>query len=55
MAIPSSNLRARAKTSKAAAIKLFCLECVGGVRADVRDCTSSACALYPHRPYRSGK
>ena len=45
-------LRDRAKTSRAAAVKLFCLECVGGVRQDVRNCTSIDCALYPHRPYR---
>lgn len=47
-----SPLRIRAKTSRAAAVKLFCLECVGGIRAEVRDCTSKDCALYPHRPYR---
>ncbi len=52
MATPSPELRARAKTSRAAAVKLFCLECVGGVRADVRDCTACDCALYPWRPYR---
>mgnify|MGYP001616498666 CR=1 FL=1 len=48
----SDLLRERAKTSRASAIKLFCLNCVGGVRADVRDCTSKGCALYPFRPYR---
>lgn len=45
-------LRSRAKTSRAAAVKLFCIECMGGVRADVRSCTATTCALYPHRPYR---
>jgi hypothetical protein len=48
----SNALRERAKTSRAAAVKLFCLNCVGGVRADVRDCTSHGCALYGFRPYR---
>lgn len=51
--IPSDNLRARAKVSRASAIKLFCVECVGGVRADVRSCTSTSCALYPWRPYQT--
>ncbi len=47
-----AGLRARVPTSRAAAVKLFCIECVGGVRADVRDCTATTCALYLHRPYR---
>lgn len=47
-----ANLRVRAKTSRASAIKLFCLECVGGCRKDVRECTAADCALYPFRPYR---
>lgn len=47
-----SPLRIRAKTSRAAAVKLFCLDCVGGTRAEVRDCTAKDCALYPHRPYQ---
>lgn len=46
------TLRARAQTSRAAAIKLFCLECVGCERAAVRDCTDQACALWPWRPYQ---
>ncbi len=45
-------LRIRAKTSRAAAVKLFCLDCVGGQRMEVRNCTSHDCALYPHRPYQ---
>jgi hypothetical protein len=35
-----------------ACIKLFCLECVGGVRQDITDCTDSGCPLYLVRPYR---
>lgn len=46
------TLRDRAKTSRAAALKLFCLECVGCERAAVRDCTDQACALWPWRPYQ---
>ena len=46
------TLRARARTSRAAAITLFCLECVGCERAAVRDCTDQACALWPWRPYQ---
>ncbi len=46
------TLRARAQTSRAAALKLFCLECVGCERAAVRDCTDQACALWPWRPYQ---
>lgn len=46
------TLRGRAKTSRAAALKLFCLECVGCERAAVRDCTDQACALWPWRPYQ---
>lgn len=49
---PTALLRERAKTRRASAIKLFCLECVGHVHQDVRDCTATGCALYPHRPYR---
>lgn len=48
-----AKLRAKAVAgSRAAAIKLFCLECVGCERAAVRDCTDTACALYTLRPYQ---
>jgi hypothetical protein len=46
------QLRVRAQTSRAAAIKLFCLECVGDDRNEVRNCTSTNCALYRFRPYQ---
>lgn len=53
----SDLLIERAKTSRAAAVKLFCIRCVGmgdgGCRADIRDCTAKDCALYPHRPYQA--
>jgi len=44
-----------AETSRAAAVKLFCLECVGYVRTDVTGCTATRCPLYPHRPYQVAK
>lgn len=47
----------RSSDSKAAAIKAMCQECMGyddGSTAAIRDCTSPACPLYPHRPYQRG-
>jgi len=32
-----------------AAIRLFCLECLGGSVHEVRNCTSSDCSLYAFR------
>lgn len=40
--------------SKAAAIKSFCLSCVGFVKKDITRCTAAGCPLYPHRPYKGG-
>lgn len=48
------GIAADAARSRAAAVKLFCLECVGFVRRDVANCTASACALYRWRPYQGG-
>jgi len=31
------------------AIRMFCLDCAGGERATVRNCSYTDCALYPHR------
>lgn len=45
----------KAKTSRAAAIKIFCVECMGGSQGyakAVRECTAPDCALYPFRPYQ---
>ena len=42
-----------APRSRAAAVKLFCLECVGFVRADVTTCTATRCPLFAWRPYQS--
>lgn len=38
-----------ANGSRKAAIRLQCLECVGGLSQQVRDCTSKDCFLYPFR------
>lgn len=56
------TLVTKAKSWRSAAIKLFCLECVGHDRTrkvrqetkrDVQDCTGTTCALYPHRPFQA--
>jgi hypothetical protein len=44
--------RAYAGKSRNAAIRAFCLRCVGFMRNEVRDCTSFACPLHPYRPYQ---
>jgi hypothetical protein len=48
------GVAADAVRSRAAAVKLFCLECVGYVRKDVRNCTATKCPLYRWRPYQRG-
>lgn len=40
------------KASPRAAIKAFCLECVGFDRAAVTTCTAWACPLWPLRPFK---
>lgn len=34
------------------AIKAMCLQCVGHVSKDVRDCQDRTCPLWAYRPYR---
>ena len=41
-----------ANGSKAAAIKLHCLQCVGYERAEVTRCSSRHCPIWPIRPYQ---
>lgn len=44
--------------SRKDAIKIFCVECVGGApgyRGVIRDCTDIGCPLYPWRPYKGAK
>ena len=42
-------LAEKAKTQRRAAIRLFCLECVGGSQREVIACTTQKCPLYPFR------
>lgn len=46
-------LAAGAVKSRANAVKLFCLECVGYARVDVTNCTATQCPLYRWRPYQA--
>lgn len=50
--LPMVGQRADHRGSAKAAIKLFCLECQGDVRAAVAACADEACPLWPHRPGR---
>jgi len=34
------------------AIKAMCMECIGWMRVEVRDCTAVCCPLYLYRPYQ---
>ena len=38
--------------SPRAAIKAFCLQCVGYVREDIKNCSADACALHAYRPFQ---
>jgi hypothetical protein len=42
----------RAKTSRAAALKAMCLQCVGYERKYVTACASTDCPLWTLRPYQ---
>ena len=48
------GIAAAAVRSRAAAVKLFCLECCGYVRRGVANCTATRCPLYRWRPYQYG-
>lgn len=43
---------ARGKASPRAAIKAFCLECVGFDRAAITGCTADCCPLFLYRPFQ---
>lgn len=43
-------LRAISGKSRKAAVRSFCIECVGWQISEVRKCTCTACQLYPYRP-----
>jgi len=42
--------RAMSGKSRKAAMRAFCLECVGWQIHEVFSCTDTACPLYPYRP-----
>ena len=44
--------RQAANGSRRAAIRLFCLDCMGGSAAEVARCASKGCPLWPHRKGR---
>lgn len=48
----NTYLRAVGGKSPRAAIKAFCLECVGWQREEVVRCTAPACPLYTYRPFQ---
>ena len=43
------GLTARAETQRLAAIRLFCIECMGGSGRDAKACAQKDCFLWPHR------
>ncbi len=47
---------ARAETSRAVAVRLFCIECTGGSVRDAASCQAKECFLWPHayRKQRTG-
>lgn len=44
-----ARVRAHRKGTPMAAIRGFCVECAGGELAEVRNCTSEDCLLFPFR------
>ena len=40
------------KKSLRASVSAFCFECIGEIKADIRDCTAYDCKLYHVRPYQ---
>lgn len=38
--------------SKVLAIRAYCYDCVGGVKAEVTACPSTSCPLWLHRPWQ---
>jgi hypothetical protein len=39
----------KAKTSRLVAVRLFCVECMGGSRPDAKACQNRECFLHAHR------
>ena len=48
----NNYIKAVSGKSRTAAVKAFCLECMGWQREEVRNCTSVACPLYLYRSYK---
>ena len=44
--------REQKKVTPMMAIKSFCNGCVGGIRADIKNCTATHCPLFIYRPYQ---
>ena len=44
--------KAMSGKNRTAAVKAFCLECMGWQRVEVGKCDSVACPLYLYRPYK---
>lgn len=53
----NTYLKGISGNSPKAGIKAFCAMCLGWEdhRVGIRDCTDSACPLYPYRPYQDFK
>ena len=49
------RVKAKGSTSKAEAIKAFCLQCVDYKYKRVQHCSAKNCALYQVRPYQKKK
>lgn len=45
--------RAMSGKSRKAAMKFFCIECVGYVSGEIGKCTDKDCSLYPYRPKKT--
>lgn len=43
------KLAARAERGAKPAIRLFCIECMGGNKRDAKHCQTRDCFLWPHR------
>jgi hypothetical protein len=50
--LPRTSEAAASGKSRASAIKLHCIECMGGSVRDVYACNDRGCALYLYRPRR---
>ena len=50
-----ARVKTKGNTSKAEAIKAFCLQCVDYKYKRVQHCSAKHCALYQVRPYQKKK